>query len=118
MISEVIREVQDRVDQFVGIILIGTDGFPIDSIIKEGSNFETIVIEHIAIIKKVILSMEAMEIGHPVELVIIGDRMSLIFSSITGNYFLAMGVGPKSNIGKARYELKRAVMPLKKELET
>ena len=118
MISTVLKDIKKRVEKFVGVVLIGVDGFPVDRIIPNDSNLEQVVIEHVAIIKKITQTMKSLDLGGPVEMAIIGDEISLIFRSVTPYYFLALGVEPDSSIGRARYELRRASIPLTRELTT
>jgi predicted regulator of Ras-like GTPase activity (Roadblock/LC7/MglB family) len=116
MIQKTLEEIRSRVEQFIGVVLTGIDGFAVHKLVPENSNFEQVAIEHVAIIKKIMASMESMDLGGPAELAIIGDKICLLFRSVTPEYFLALGMGPKSSVGRARYELQRASISLRREL--
>lgn len=116
MISKTLKIIATNIPDFKGVLLIGTDGFTVDKYIIDEINFEAIIIEHIGINKRIANMMENKNLGKLRELTIIGDKITFILARITPSYFLALGVGPKANLGQCRYELKKAILDLSNEL--
>ena len=57
----------------------------------------------------------AATLGELHELVIATDRMSFLLRPITSEYFLLLALAPGGNVGRARYELRKAQMALMAE---
>ena len=116
MIAAILKELSERVSQFMGVVLTGMDGLPIGRIVPPDSRFEQLVIEHIAVQKRLRSLMDSFDFGVPLEFTVVGERLKLIILAVNEDYFLALGVGPDENTGRARYELRRAAIPLRSEL--
>lgn len=116
MISKSLKNIASNTPDFKGVLLIGTDGFTVDKYVVDEINFEAIIIEYIGINKRIAHMMDTKNLGKLRELAVIGDKINFILARVTPSYFLALGVGPKANLGQCRYELKKAILDLSNEL--
>jgi predicted regulator of Ras-like GTPase activity (Roadblock/LC7/MglB family) len=57
-----------------------------------------------------------LEAGEVQQLSLTTDRVTLMVSSVTPDYYLLLVLGPGGNYGRARFELRRARLLLEKDL--
>jgi predicted regulator of Ras-like GTPase activity (Roadblock/LC7/MglB family) len=50
------------------------------------------------------------------QLSVVTDRLTLIVSAVTREYYLLLVLGPDGNYGRARFELRRARLALERDL--
>lgn len=116
MISDILKELAEKVDRFHGIVLTGMDGFAVDKLLTQESDFEQLVVELVSALRRIASATNTLELGKTQELLVISEKFNILFSNVFDTYYLALGVGQGASIGKARYQLKRAAIPLRKEL--
>jgi predicted regulator of Ras-like GTPase activity (Roadblock/LC7/MglB family) len=114
--SEVLKDVADRLEGGVGIVVMGMDGIPIEKIaLDEGFNFEMLSTECTSILRTTRQASEDGGAGELRELVIMTQSLTILVATITPDYVLLAAVRPETPYGRARFYLKRAAAQLEKE---
>jgi predicted regulator of Ras-like GTPase activity (Roadblock/LC7/MglB family) len=116
MIAGVLEKIGKNLPDFKGVILIGTDGLTVEKHSKDETQIEPLIIEYLNLVKKLDTMMASSGYGHTMEMTIHGEKISFLLTRINPIYLLALAVGEGANLGRSRYELKKAVLELKAEL--
>ena len=115
-ISSILKDLAKNTPFFKGVILIGTEGFTVANYHFDDTELESFVIEFLGMIKKLERLMDNRGLGTPRAITINGDRINYILNRVTESYFLFLGFGVDANTGKCHYEVKKATLDLKAEL--
>ena len=116
MISEVLREIGERLTDFRGVLLIGSDGLVVDKFGVADPETESIVIELLAAVRKLESNLGAKQQKPLRTIAISGDTSNYLLYSVVDSYYLFLAFGNRTHQGQCRYELKKASMDLAKEL--
>lgn len=111
MFTDTLRKVVDNVDGGIAAVIMGLDGIPVDSYIRQNSvDVTTIGMEFSFILGQVRKAGESLQVGGLEELSVKAQRLMLICRMISPQYFVAIALSPEGNFGKARY-LTRMAQP-------
>jgi predicted regulator of Ras-like GTPase activity (Roadblock/LC7/MglB family) len=106
----------NRMDDAECILLMGTDGLPIEKVVKsESLNIELLIAEFTTILRNTAQTATEVNAGALEEFILLTDRVIVLLKAITQEYFLMMILKGNANIGRARFELKKAKYVLEKE---
>jgi predicted regulator of Ras-like GTPase activity (Roadblock/LC7/MglB family) len=115
--KDTLRRIADRVEGARGVSLIGLDGIPIDSVeIDRDVPLDSVAAELTAFAKSLSVSRMDSETGEVDQFAVITDRAILLLSAVTKEYFLLVILRRDGNLGRARFELRKAALTLEKEL--
>jgi predicted regulator of Ras-like GTPase activity (Roadblock/LC7/MglB family) len=116
MFAETLREIASKLDEVEALLLMGIDGLPIEKIVRnERLNIDMLTAEFTTVLRKSNQTGADVNAGNTDELIILSEKMSVIMKTITGEYFFMMICQPNTNLGRARFELKKAKYHLEKE---
>ncbi len=114
--SEVLQEVAQRVDGWVGLVVMGMDGIPIEKLtLDEEFNFETLATECTAVLRTSRQASEEVGAGSLRELTIMTESLVILAVAITEDYILLGAMKRGGNHGRARFVMRRASLRLEKE---
>ncbi|MEP6654669.1 MAG: hypothetical protein ABJA82_15005 [Myxococcales bacterium] len=118
MFRERIQKMIDRLDAAgTAGILMGFDGISVDSYARPGAaDVQTIGMELAHVISQLKRSVHGAQLGGLREMEVKTDKLALLIRLVTDEYFLAFGVPPGSNLGKARYLLRLLAPEIRAEL--
>ena len=88
--GELLKQILSKVDGAVGALIMGLDGIAIEQQVSEGTPKDG-------------------------QLGVIAGNMVLVIKLINPEYFLLIALAHGGNIGRARFELKKAQMMLEEE---
>lgn len=116
MFLETLKDIVNRLGDVECILLMGTDGLPIEKVIRnEALNIEMLTAEFTTVLRNTVQTANEVEAGALDEIVLLTDQMVLLLKAITPEYFLMMILPQGANLGRARFELKKARYVLEKE---
>jgi predicted regulator of Ras-like GTPase activity (Roadblock/LC7/MglB family) len=97
--------------------VMGKDGIAVQSYIRVSDSYdiETVGIEYVKIVDEIRRVSNILHLGEVEEISIKAIGTTILFRLINPEYFAAIVLEPKGNVGKARYILRRAVNLLRKE---
>jgi predicted regulator of Ras-like GTPase activity (Roadblock/LC7/MglB family) len=115
---EALQDVASRVPETQVLILMGTDGIPVEKlIVQPDPNLEAVAAEYTTLLRASVSAAADTGLGDLVELSVVTEKMTAILVGITPEYFLFAGLDPGALLGRARFALRLAGMSLEKEFE-
>jgi len=115
---EALQGIAERVPEAEVLMVIGTDGIPVDRIAPHPvPDIETVAAEHTTLLRASLSSATDTGLGGLKELAIITERMTTLLVAITPEYFLFAALTPGAIVGRARFALRLAGLTLEKEFE-
>ena len=116
MFLETLKNIADKFQNMHCIFLMGMDGMPVEKVIRDDAfNVDALTAEFTTVLKVTNASAGEVGAGTVDEILILSDKMILLTKSITSEYFLLLVLPPDGNMGRARFELKKAKYMLEKE---
>lgn len=118
MFSERLQQVSDRIQGTLALALIAKDGIPVEWISPSDQQFdlELLAAELMSQIRAISNNHQELSVGSVRHLSVATDRMTLMVSSVTHEYYLLLVLAADSNQGLARFELRRAVLIFEEDL--
>ena len=119
MFRDSIQKTIERLDPRGGAagILMGFDGIAVDSFAAPGaSDIQTIGMEMAHLITQMRRSTERVELGGLQEMTLRTESLAVLVQVVSREYFLALGIPPEANQGKARYLLRVLAPQIRAEL--
>ncbi len=122
MFRENLQKLVNRLDGGVGGVLMGFDGIAVDSCVRDGhsghvADIQTVGMEFGHLVGQARGAAERLELGGLREVTIRTDKLVVVMLLLTKDYFLACGILPSGNVGKARYLAKLAAPQMRAELQ-
>lgn len=112
-----LSELVDGVDGGVAATLMGIDGISVQQYIKAGGcDVETVGVEYGKVIDEIRKASSLLDLGSVEEVLVATAASDLLLRMVTQEYYIAFVLGHDSNIGKARYLLRRAADKAMEEL--
>jgi len=114
--AEVLNDVVGRLDDCVGLVVMGMDGIPIERVVvDQGVNFEMLATECTTLLKDSRQAAVDVEVGRLRELIVMTDMLVVLVATITEDYVLLGAIRQGGNYGRARFLIKRATLRLERE---
>ena len=116
MFLETLKNIADKFQNLHCIFLMGMDGMPVEKVVRDDTfNIDALTAEFTTVLKVTNASAGEVSAGTIDEILILSDKMILLTKSITSEYFLLLVLPADGNMGRARFELKKAKYVLEKE---
>lgn len=120
MFKKTLSTVVERADGSIGALIMGTDGIAVEQVLpQEGqeANLDIVAAELTTLVRS------AQTIGLNTgldglrEVMISFESANVIIRLLTSEYFIVLAMKPDSNLGRGRYELRKAELILNKEFQ-
>ena len=116
MFLETLKQIADRFQNLHCLFLMGMDGLPVEKVIRDQTfSVDALTAEFTTVLKVTAASANEINAGMVDEILVISENMMLLTKSITSEYFLLLVLPLDSNLGRGRFELKKAKYMLEKE---
>lgn len=115
MFKEALDRIVERTEGAVGAIIMGTDGIAVEKSFRAASheiNIDVAVAELTSLIRNAQRMGRDTGLGSLHEQVLVLDRVILIARLFTHEYFVALALERDGNIGRGRFELRKAELEL------
>jgi predicted regulator of Ras-like GTPase activity (Roadblock/LC7/MglB family) len=124
MFRESLQRMVDRLGGGVAGILIGFDGISVESYTKEDENDEegagldiqVVGMELAHAVAQMRKAVEHLDVGGLSELTLKADKLVVLVTVLSDEYFVACAVKPEANFGKARYLMRLLAPQIQAEL--
>jgi predicted regulator of Ras-like GTPase activity (Roadblock/LC7/MglB family) len=116
--NDTLARIVGRIEGAVAAVILGIDGIPIDRYVDgldPDLDIELMATEMTTLLRRSMRTASDTALGELHELVLAADRMTFLLRPITSDYFLLLALVPGGNVGRARYELRKAQMVLMAE---
>lgn len=109
MFKKILRPLVEENEGGVGAILIGYDGIPVEQVVKPegGLNLGLVAVELVSALKEVKKAVAVLKLGELEEVSLKTPAFHILVRTLNDNYFIALAISEKGNIGKGRYLLNR-----------
>lgn len=115
--TETLRRVAERVEGTRAVSLVGADGIPVASWgFPEGLSIETVAAEVGGLLRAARNTGSVSGDGEVREVATVTDRAITVISRVTREYYLLLLLARDGNLGRGRFELRKAAAALEKEL--
>jgi predicted regulator of Ras-like GTPase activity (Roadblock/LC7/MglB family) len=117
MFAEFLDRVVDKVEGTLGAAVIGMDGISIEKrTVDPTLSMETLAAEYASVLRSSSLTTSDLGFGALQEFVISTDQRIMAIRMITPEYFAFILLHKDGNLGRARFELRKAQLSLAREL--
>lgn len=116
--ADVLKNVASRVPECEVLMVLGTDGIPIEKLmVRPDPNIEAVAAEHTTLLRASLAAAADTGLGALKELAVSTERMTTLLVAITPEYFLFASLAPGAVVGRARFALRLAGLSLRREFE-
>ena len=117
MFAELLDSFLNKVEGALGAVVMGMDGISIEKRLSDNdTNIEALAAEYTTLLRASSATTQEMSLGCLEELIVSAGTRIIAIRMITPEYFLFVLLSKDGNIGRARFELRKAKYALKKEL--
>lgn len=117
--SELLKQIVNKVEGAVGVLIMGLDGIAIEQQIEDSHNYDgqlsIIAAAYATLLRNSMRTSSDVGVGALQEMTVISGNLTLVIKLINPEYFLLVALGPNGNIGRARFELRKAQLLLEEE---
>jgi predicted regulator of Ras-like GTPase activity (Roadblock/LC7/MglB family) len=110
--------IADQVEGCAGATILGIDGILIERVTRTmdpALDLELIATEFTTLLRRSTRTAADTGLGELSEIVFVTDLMTFLIRPITTEYFLLLALNPGGNVGRARFELRKAQLALESE---
>ena len=115
MFKEALQTIVENTDGGLGALIMGADGLPVEKFFtNEGSaaNIDVAAAEFTSLVRNAMRSGKDLNLGELHEMVLALGHVTFLMRLFNRNYFIALALKPDGNLGRARYELRKAELRL------
>lgn len=117
MFAERLTQLSSRIEGARALALVARDGMPVESVPDEpGLDLEALAAELMTQVRAISQNHQELAVGEVRHLSVVTDRLIMMVSAITEEYFLLLVLADGSNAGRARFELRRARLLFENDL--
>ncbi len=118
MFKEMLETIIERTDGSLGVLIMGTDGIAVEKVFAEAgndANLDVAAAEFTSLVRSAQRAGSDTGLGDLRELVIAVEKAVVVMRMLTRDYFVVLAIGPEGNLGRGRFELRKAALKLAKE---
>lgn len=116
MFTERLQQVQERIGDARSVSLVAKDGIPVESVGGKTLDLEMLAAELMSQVRAVAQNQQELSVGQVRQFSVTTDTLTLMVGALTDDYFLMVVLGSEASFGRARYELRRAVLLFQDDL--
>ena len=114
--ADTLKRVVSRVPELQVVMVMGTDGIPIEKIVVSADpNLDAVAAEYTTLLRASVAAAADTGLGDLRELAEVTEKMTALLMAITPEYFLFAALAPGAVAGRARFEMRVASLALEKE---
>ena len=121
MFKEALQTIVEKTDGSLGALIMGADGLSVEKFFNEegyAANLDVAAAEFTSLVRGAMRSGNDLALGDLRELVVSLDSVTFIMRLFNKDYFVVLAMKPEGNLGRARYELRKAELTLAHEFAT
>lgn len=117
MFAERLRSIAERIGDVRALALVARDGIPVESFGSAADlDLEVLSAELLAQVRVMNEDHRDLGAGPVRQLVVATDRLTLLIARLTDNYYLLAALPAGFEVGRARFELRRAQLLFEADL--
>jgi predicted regulator of Ras-like GTPase activity (Roadblock/LC7/MglB family) len=118
MFKEALQTIVDKTDGSLGALIMGADGLSVEKFFTEAgveANLDVAAAEFTSLVRNANRSGNDLDLGDLRELVVTLGKVTFVMRLFNKDYFVVLALRPDGNLGRGRYELRKAELILAKE---
>ena len=118
MFKESLQAIVEKTDGSLGALIMGADGLSVEKFFTEEgdtANLDVTAAEFTSLIRSASKSGKDLDLGELRELVVAMSNVTIVMRLFNKDYFAVLALKPDGNLGRGRYELRKAELVLAKE---
>jgi len=118
MFKQSLETILERTEGSLGALIMGIDGIAVERNLKDvgqEANLDVAAAEFTSLVRNAQKAGKDTGLGNLRELMISLDDAILIMRLLGRDYFVVLALSPDGNLGRARFELRKAELQLSKE---
>jgi predicted regulator of Ras-like GTPase activity (Roadblock/LC7/MglB family) len=118
MFKQSLETILERTEGSLGALIMGIDGIAVERSLREAgqeANLDVAAAEFTSLVRSAQKAGKDTGLGNLRELMISLDDAILIMRLLGSDYFVVLAMSPEGNLGRARFELRKAELQLKQE---
>jgi len=118
MFKETLEAILERTEGSLGALIMGIDGIAVERSLKqEGqeSNLDVAAAEFTSLLRNAQRAGKDTGLGNLRELVITLDDAVILMRLLGQEYFVVLAISPQGNLGRGRFELRKAELQMARE---
>lgn len=118
MFKDVLETILERTEGSLGALIMGTDGLAVERALKQAgqeANLDVAAAEFTSLVRSAQRAGNDTGLGSLRELVISLDDAVLLMRLLGRDYFVVLAIKPEGNLGRARFELRKAELLMSSE---
>lgn len=116
--ADELTTIANRIEGCAAVMILGIDGIPIERHVQQMNqslDVDMIAAEFTTLVRRGMRTAADTELGELREMVLATDAVIFLMRPITSEYFLLVALNPGGNIGRARFELRKAQLGMEIE---
>jgi predicted regulator of Ras-like GTPase activity (Roadblock/LC7/MglB family) len=118
MFKEMLESIIERTEGSLGALIMGTDGIAVEKVLGQAgaeANLDVAAAEFTSLVRGAQRAGTDTGLGGLRELVISLEGAVMLMRLLSKDYFVVLALGVEGNIGRGRFELRKAELKLAKE---
>jgi predicted regulator of Ras-like GTPase activity (Roadblock/LC7/MglB family) len=118
MFKELLETILDRTEGSLGALIMGTDGIAVEKALAEAgkdANLDIAAAEFTSLVRGAQRAGTDLGLGNLRELVVSLDDSIILMRLLSRDYFVVLALNPDGNLGRGRFELRKAELQLARE---
>ncbi len=118
MFKEPLERMIERTDGSIGALIMGTDGIAVEKVMTEegrDANLDVAAAEFTSLVRNAQRAGGDTGLGNLRELVISCEQTVIVMRLVSREYFIVLALRQDGNLGRGRFELRKAELELARE---
>jgi predicted regulator of Ras-like GTPase activity (Roadblock/LC7/MglB family) len=118
MFKEPLKAMIERTDGSIGALIMGTDGIAVEKVLTDEAqdvNLDVVAAQFTSLVRNAQHTGGDMGLGNLRELVIAFEESAVIIRLFNREYFVVLAMRPDGNLGRGRFEMRKAELELARE---
>jgi len=118
MFKEMLNSILERTEGSLGALIMGTDGIAVEKVLGEAgvdANLDVAAAEFTSLVRGAQRAGNDTGLGGLRELVVSLESAVMVMRLLNRDYFVVLALNSHGNLGRARFELRKAELMLAKE---
>ena len=118
MFKEALQAIVEKTDGSLGALIMGADGLSVEKFFSEegvAENLDVAAAEFTSLVRGARRSGKDLDLGELRELVVALGKVTFLMRLFNQDYFVVLAIKPEGNLGRGRYELRKAELLLASE---
>ena len=118
MFKDMLVSIMERTEGSLGALIMGTDGIAVEKVLGEAgedANLDVAAAEFTSLVRSAQRAGNDTGLGKLKELVVCLDSASILMRLLSREYFVVLALKPEGNLGRGRFELRKAELEMAKD---